>query len=611
MPRLTQLYKASVIATFLTANTALADVTALQVWDDWQALIQHAGGELDFDQSISDGILTINNLNVTVNTGKIDALTMVGLGSLVLQDQDNGTVMVLLPTDAPIVLRRDKDLITLMQSHKDLSLIVSGTPKDLTYRYKASALSLKLTELAIAGQNVEAAANITLNAIDGTTHSRNADLREMLQDLAIGAVSFKLDFAAADADDRVSAQATLTDFQGSFDLAIPENMETGSLQEVLEAGFKAKGEAGYSDISAQFSMTQKGEASTASLSSKRGGVDMWFGRGEGNFLEMSQHILFGPTAASVDIDTADNRKKGQLALAIAQLGAGYTISFPGSYGQGRYEDMSFPEALDAGLTIKLGFEYDDIDGAFLANDGGETYTGTGRSASAGIDLFLDRDAFRYTAGTDTTKMTMTTTQAPVGAFGFSVSRILSDWIIPLKVTTKPAAFSVHERMTDLSISDNLWAMFDPDGLLPREPLSYIIDVTGMGNWRVDPFGESFQDKTHDGPKVELHSLRLNDLLLSGAGVNLTGTGAFSFDNDDLETFDGLPAPTGRLDLKLAGVNKMLDALIELRLLRKDQAIVARMGLGMFTVVGDGEDRLVSEIKITPDGRISANGKRLK
>jgi hypothetical protein len=40
-------------------------------------------------------------------------------------------------------------------------------------------------------------------------------------------------------------------------------------------------------------------------------------------------------------------------------------------------------------------------------------------------------------------------------------------------------------------------------------------------------------------------------------------------------------------------------------------MMARMGLGMVAVPGDGEDVLTSEIEFTEDGGLIANGKRHK
>lgn len=92
---------------------------------------------------------------------------------------------------------------------------------------------------------------------------------------------------------------------------------------------------------------------------------------------------------------------------------------------------------------------------------------------------------------------------------------------------------------------------------------------------------------------------------------MTGTGDFAFNNDDLSTFDGMPAPSGEANLTLAGANTLLDKLIGMGLVSDSDAMGARMMMGMLAVPGDGEDTLTSKIEVTEDGQIKANGQRIK
>ena len=91
---------------------------------------------------------------------------------------------------------------------------------------------------------------------------------------------------------------------------------------------------------------------------------------------------------------------------------------------------------------------------------------------------------------------------------------------------------------------------------------------------------------------------------------MSGKGAFTFDNSDLTTFDGMPRPTGALDLRLIGGNALLDKLVAMGLLPEDQALGARMMMGLFGRM-EGEDTLTSKIEVTPEGAVLANGQRLR
>jgi PPE-repeat protein len=110
---------------------------------------------------------------------------------------------------------------------------------------------------------------------------------------------------------------------------------------------------------------------------------------------------------------------------------------------------------------------------------------------------------------------------------------------------------------------------------------------------------------------ELNALTINELLVSAAGAKLSGTGDFTFDNSDLATFDGVPAPTGEANLELSGANGLMDKLIQMGLMSDSDAMGARMMMGMLAVPGEGEDTLKSKLEINGEGQIMANGQRIK
>jgi hypothetical protein len=113
------------------------------------------------------------------------------------------------------------------------------------------------------------------------------------------------------------------------------------------------------------------------------------------------------------------------------------------------------------------------------------------------------------------------------------------------------------------------------------------------------------------PPAELNALTLNSLTVRLAGAELTGEGDFTFDNSDLESFGGMPAPLGAIDLRLVGGNGLLDKLVAMGLLPQDQASGARMMMGLFARPGEGDDTLVSRIEVNEEGQVLANGQRLK
>lgn len=157
----------------------------------------------------------------------------------------------------------------------------------------------------------------------------------------------------------------------------------------------------------------------------------------------------------------------------------------------------------------------------------------------------------------------------------------------------------------------IWNMFDPSGALPRDPATFEIDLTGTARQLFDLFDESQAAAIEESDMpAEIETLNIDALTLEIAGALLTGTGAFTFDNSDLTTFDGIPRPEGELNMELAGANQLIDTLISIGLLPEDQAMGARMMLSMFARPA-GDDLLTSTIEINEAGHVLANGQRLQ
>ena len=88
----------------------------------------------------------------------------------------------------------------------------------------------------------------------------------------------------------------------------------------------------------------------------------------------------------------------------------------------------------------------------------------------------------------------------------------------------------------------------------------------------------------DASPFLLNALDINALQVTAVGAELTGTGAFTFDNTDMTTFDGVPAPTGKLDLKLTGANALIDKVVAMGMITQDDAMGYKMMVSMLSLI---------------------------
>ncbi len=268
--------------------------------------------------------------------------------------------------------------------------------------------------------------------------------------------------------------------------------------------------------------------------------------------------------------------------------------------------------LAAGFSVTGSFTHGAAGYGIDFADGADTFQLQSSADGGALDLVMDDEALGYSISNTGLSVVFSGSDIPLPEVAFDLGEIGFDFLMPSTVSDKPSEFGLGITLADLGVSDMIWGMVDMTGALPHDPATLIVDLSGNMNWLIDIFDPAVAESLGDEVPAELQDLTLNDLTLSVAGAELTGTGDFTFDNSDLETFDGLPAPTGAIDLKLVGGNALLDALVAMGMLPEDQAMGARMTMGLFARPGDGEDTLVSKIEVDgATGAISANGQRLQ
>ena len=182
--------------------------------------------------------------------------------------------------------------------------------------------------------------------------------------------------------------------------------------------------------------------------------------------------------------------------------------------------------------------------------------------------------------------------------------------MPVAKSDAPQDFALGLTLGEFTMSDMIWGMFDPAGQLPRDPASVILDLSGKVKLLVDWMNPEIADELDSAPG-EVQALSLNNLLVSLAGARLDGSGAVTFDGAGDPMLPGVGNPVGEVNLNLAGGNGLLDKLVAMGFVPQDQAMGARMMMGLFAVPGDAPDTLKSRIEFTKDGQILANGQRIR
>lgn len=483
------------------AAPAAADVSAADVWSEWQDMLSIYGesGLSIGGESQSGNTLTVSD--ITLSMSDENASVNADLGDLVLEELGDGTVRITMAESYPITMEPEPGgMLNMTVTQSGMEMIASGDPGNISYALTADRYGIAIDEITENGASVMdgdirfEGQNITGNY----TVASNGDMRNITYSLAMGALDMLVD-----ATDTQTGEAFL--FSGKF------NAMTAA-----------------ADITMPMDM-----------------------------------------------------------------------------------NMQNPETLFAdGFAVNGGYGYDNGAYLFEINADGDQINGTVSTGAGQVSVEMDQGMVAYDVGVADIAFQMTSDQAPfpinvnLGEYGVGFG-------IPMQRTEEPTDMSFRLNMTDLSVNDELWMMADPMGALPRDPITLKLDLTGAVKLFFDILDpEQAEAMAMADVPGELHSVTLNELVVRGAGAEVTGSGAFTFDNSDMVTFNGLPRPEGEVTVDIEGANALIDNLVQMGLLPEDQAMMSRMMMGMFARTV-GEDQLTSTIEVNDQGHVIANGQRIQ
>jgi len=314
------------------------------------------------------------------------------------------------------------------------------------------------------------------------------------------------------------------------------------------------------------------------------------------------------TIAELAISVAAEDPEGAGTLSFAMATEDLAMRYAGTLIPGMM-GPDLAKALRDGVKMQGGYKLGPTAFEFDFADKTDSAAGSGSMESAALEFSMSKDAMSYDTSAKGLEVTATGTQIPFPELNISLGEYALGLTMPVSKSDVPGDFRVLARLVDLVLPAEIWALGDPTGTLPQGPATLVVDAKGKARMLADLMDPAMA-AGQDVPG-ELHALDLTELKLSAVGAELTGTGAFTFDNSNKTTFPGMPAPNGSADFKLVGGNGLLDKLIAMGLVPQDEAMGFRMMMGLFGRPGDGPDTLTSKIEVNPDGSVLANGQRIQ
>ena len=254
-------------------------------------------------------------------------------------------------------------------------------------------------------------------------------------------------------------------------------------------------------------------------------------------------------------------------------------------------------------------------------------------------------------------MTVSDLPAPVG---YTLTEASFDMQFPVLKAAEPAPFKFAYSIGGLTLADSVWDLFDSARVLPRDPASLDVDLTGLVRVTMDLFDPALmeaaeqaeaagEEHAHGGEEhahgdapaaegdpaapatapsaetgaapaedsAELPSempspfepvqVAINKLALSAAGASLDASGELSVPEG------GNPEqPVGQVQARFEGVNGLIDRLVQMGVISQDEVAGYRMMLALFArPAPEGGDALVGQYEFREGGQIFANGQQVQ
>ncbi|MEE9427024.1 MAG: DUF2125 domain-containing protein [Paracoccaceae bacterium] len=500
---ITKLFVQSAAIAALLPTAALAELSALDVWEQWKSLAETTGQTITVgSQETGGGALILNN--VTMNMAFPEGSAASSLEFIEFRERSDGTVAVSMAPDFPFSITIDPaqgeavDMAMIMRQ-SGTSIIASGDPDNISFDYLAADISMSIDKIIVDGEDIDADIQFSMKDIDGKYTLLSGDTKSYDSEFSSGSLTYNVAFTDPEEGGRVTMSATMQDVKSNSSVEFPEGI-----------------------------------------------------------------------------------------------------------------DMADPSAIFSGdFNVTGGFSAGQTDTQMEMDGGSDSFSLTATGASSSLDFSIVDGSIQYGGAATDINYVIQSPQIPFPEVSLGISEMAFNLLVPLAQSDTPKDFAFLMNMAGFEISDMIWGMFDPGNIMPRDPATITLDVTGKMNLLFDLYDPDFENKSDAETPAELHSLSIRDITLSAVGAEVKGSGDFTFDNDDLETFGGMPAPTGAINMNIVGVNGVMDRLIQMGFLQQDQAMGARMMLGLFARPGDGEDTLTSTIEVKSDGSIFANGQQLR
>lgn len=344
--------------------------------------------------------------------------------------------------------------------------------------------------------------------------------------------------------------------------------------------------------------------------------------------------------------TDENQENVKFAGSAEKLSSKGSMNMPGQIAN---LETQLGAALRNGLAMDGTMQVGPVNATFQfsgKDENGQDTSGAGKYDGKGFDarFKLAQDGMGYQIGSDAFAFEMTSPQMPM-PIRYGIEKASFDLQMPVSKEDAPQPFKLAYNLSGATLGDEIWAAFDPQAKLPRDPASLDLDLTGTMKVIRDvldtppppkadaaasdattaqgtPSADADASAPADGAEAQASDadepaadpspfepveLAINQLALKALGASVQASGELKAP----ESGD-MSAPVGQIHAEYNGLNGLIDKLAAAGLIPDNQLMSVRMMLAMFAKPVEGNpDKQVTDVEFKDGGQIFANGQQIK
>ncbi len=200
-------------------------------------------------------------------------------------------------------------------------------------------------------------------------------------------------------------------------------------------------------------------------------------------------------------------------------------------------------------------------------------------------------------------LTMVPDAPDAPSYGVIAQAVDMDAVLPIAKAGPDQTATLGAVIDGLTLRPEDWAALDPEGKLPRDPGSVVLDLDAVLDLTAEP---ALPDFTLN---FEFSSVQLHRLDVALAGATLAASGSFDFVPPPEDDGSGSRTPVGEGQATATGLTGLIGLLAEAGVLTPDQVAGLTMAMMMLAEPGEG-DSFSSRVVFDADGALSVNGKPL-